>query len=288
MSRSALIAPITLITLLFAATPLLAQQAPAPVRPEVRMVPAARAGTAYLGVRAGEVNEETRSRFGIPVDVARGIVLTEVLEGTAAARAGLRAGDVVTKFGGASLVNPGQLSETVRARKPGDKVTYVVRRGSGTIAGTLTMGERPASAETMVPVAPHAPKATEAPRAVPEGALDERLDRVQADIERLREKLLKARREVDGPRIERARRPRGIEGWLHREELAAVKAREAGDRERVRWHEARLSILREFKAAGMEIPAQRLHRIERKLDAILKSLKAQQEPPKPKTGVRIR
>ena len=45
----------------------------------------------------------------------------------------------------------------------------------------------------------------------------------------------------------------------------------------MRFHAARLSILREMKRAGVEVPAQRLNRIERKVNAILETLEELEE-----------
>jgi len=230
---------------------------------------------AYLGVSASPLNEEVRAHFKIPAEVQRGVVLTQISENTAAERAGLRAGDVVTKFAGAPTNAVEELVAAIRSRKPGDKVTYVVRRGSGTIAGTLTLGAResdPLEGPRPVPAGP---------RPVPEKDIDGRIDSVQRDIERLREKLLAARAEAGA---EKAAKRHGFEAWIHREELAAAGARKRGDRERVRWHEARLSILREMRDAGLKLPDDRLRRIEGKLDRVLAEL----EKAQPRRGVRIR
>jgi len=209
---------------------------------------------AWLGVQLGDVDAETRPFLGLPDDLTEGAALIEVIEGSPAARAGLRKGDVVTALAGQPVRNVQDLIAAVRARRPGAEIAYVVRRGSGTIEGRLTLGTMPAEVA--------------APREEPRpGNVEERLDRVQEEIARMRERLLEARKK-------RAplQHPRSLGGWIHREELLLEEARKRGDEAAVRHHESRLSILREMRAAGQELPERQLDRIEKKVDEILARL----------------
>ena len=165
------------------------------IRIEKRAGAAAEPGkTAYFGVRVAPLDEEARMAFKIPGEIAQGVVIAECMENGPALRAGLRAGDVVTKFHGKSVRSPEELIALVRACAPGARVTYVVRRGMGTIAGTLTLGA----------LGPQA----EAPAVTPPKDLDARLDDVQRDIEKLRHRLMEARRAParNSPSSRRARR----------------------------------------------------------------------------------
>lgn len=64
-----------------------------------------------------------RPLLGVTTEKAdKGLKLLEVSEGSAAEKAGLKAGDVLTKFGGQAVTEPQQLAELVRARKPEDEV----------------------------------------------------------------------------------------------------------------------------------------------------------------------
>ena len=211
--------------------------------------------TAYLGVRVAPLDEDARAAFKIPAEVTTGVVIADCMENAPALRAGLRAGDVVTKFNGQSVRSPEELIAAVRKSQPGARVTYVVRRGTGTIAGTLTLGALGPAAE-LQEVTPPKPE-----------DLDSRLDAVQSDIEKLRQRLLEAKRAPKPGKL-----PGTLEGWLEREERAMAAARKAGEKEKIRFHAARMSILREMKRAGAELPAQRLNRIERKVNAILEAL----------------
>jgi len=219
------------------------------------------ARTGYFGVRVAPVNAESRQQFKIPAEITLGVVLVECTEDGPARRAGLRAGDVITKFAGQPVRNPEDLIAAVRKHPPGARVTYVLRRGTGTIAGSLTLGERGPGATAPTTAVPLTPQPAEK-------KLDQRLDQVQTDIEILRKRLLEARRRA----VPTPKPPSSLEGWLEREEIAMVAARKAGETEKVRFHAARMSLLREMKRAGAEFPAQRLNRIERKVNAILEVL----------------
>jgi aminopeptidase YwaD len=58
-----------------------------------------------------------------------GVRLAGVSDGSPAALAGLREGDVIVKFGGARIQTLEDLTEQLRNKKPGDEVEIVIRRG---------------------------------------------------------------------------------------------------------------------------------------------------------------
>ena len=74
----------------------------------------------YLGVQPQELTEQLAQRFGIGTD--GGVLVVDVPEGGPAAAAGLRAGDVLTRFGDAELARPEDLLTELRERAPGDRV----------------------------------------------------------------------------------------------------------------------------------------------------------------------
>ena len=55
-------------------------------------------------------------------DADKGVRITDVTEGSAADKAGLKEGDVITKFGGTAVKTAEALTEQVRAKKPNDEV----------------------------------------------------------------------------------------------------------------------------------------------------------------------
>ena len=69
-----------------------------------------------------------------------GVRLAGVLPGSPAALAGLREGDVITRFAGAQIKNIEDLMGQLSSKKPGDEVEIVVLRASlpHTLRATLT------------------------------------------------------------------------------------------------------------------------------------------------------
>src|SRR4051812_35325891 len=88
---------------------------------------------AFLGVRVGDA-------------AGGGAQLTNVQAGTPAAKAGLKAGDVVTAVDGDTVGSASDLTAAISSHKPGDKVTLKVKSGSTTKNVEVTLGNRPASA----------------------------------------------------------------------------------------------------------------------------------------------
>ena len=66
--------------------------------------------------------------------------------GEAAERAGLQAGDVVTKIDGASITSGSQLRGIIDGHKPGDRIRVTVRRNGSEKELSVTLGTRPATA----------------------------------------------------------------------------------------------------------------------------------------------
>jgi serine protease Do len=65
----------------------------------------------------------------------------EVVPGSGAQKAGLKAGDVILKFGGREIHRYEEIPPLVQARKPGDQVEVEFRRGSATFKLQATLGE---------------------------------------------------------------------------------------------------------------------------------------------------
>jgi putative serine protease PepD len=87
---------------------------------------------AYLGVATSDASTTS------------GASIAQVSAGGPAASAGIRAGDVVTKFGDTSVASPNDLVAAIASHHPGDKVDVTVRRGSSTVHATVTLGTQPA------------------------------------------------------------------------------------------------------------------------------------------------
>jgi serine protease Do len=73
--------------------------------------------------------DENRAMLGVVTEeVEGGVKVTELTDESAAKKAGIKVGDIITKIGDTKIEDPDQLSETVRKHKPGEKITITVLR----------------------------------------------------------------------------------------------------------------------------------------------------------------
>lgn len=87
-----------------------------------------KSATAFLGVTVSQT--------------PNGLEITSVTDGSGAAKAGLRAGDVFVKIGSASISTEEQLREALRGITPGTSVSVQVRRDGQVVDATVKMGTR--------------------------------------------------------------------------------------------------------------------------------------------------
>ena len=66
----------------------------------------------------------------------------DIREGTPAAQAGLKAGDILVEFDGKPIGNLYDFTYALRAKKPGDRVTVKVMRGSEAVTALVLLRER--------------------------------------------------------------------------------------------------------------------------------------------------
>src|SRR5262245_27511667 len=95
----------------------------------------------FLGVNVMPMSPEVAKRFGL--SEPHGAVVAEIVEGSPAARAGLKAGDVITAFQGKPVRTPRDLTLAVAATPPGAKVNLEVVGRDGKRAVNATLGELP-------------------------------------------------------------------------------------------------------------------------------------------------
>jgi putative serine protease PepD len=72
-----------------------------------------------------------------------GAAIAQVKSGSPAAAAGLKAGDVITAFGGETISAPNDLTAAVGAKQPGDKINVTYVRNGSTKTTQVTIGTRP-------------------------------------------------------------------------------------------------------------------------------------------------
>lgn len=94
-----------------------------------------------LGVRLEEVDKDVVTRLKLKDE--KGALVTEVLENSAAEKAGIRKDDVILKFQGEFVLTAGQLSRLVRDQPSGRKVDIdIIRAGAPLkVTATLEKGE---------------------------------------------------------------------------------------------------------------------------------------------------
>jgi S1-C subfamily serine protease len=93
-----------------------------------------KATRAFLGVSTRTAADDQNSGVG------DGAEIVSVQPGTAAADAGLKAGDIVTAVGDRPVTTSTELTAAVRSKAPGSKVALKVKRGNDTTTVDVTLG----------------------------------------------------------------------------------------------------------------------------------------------------
>ncbi|MGA2034139.1 MAG: Do family serine endopeptidase [Thermoguttaceae bacterium] len=97
---------------------------------------------AYLGIAIQPVTAELADKLGVKVN--GGVLVSDVPEGTPAARAGLKAGDVIVAFAGKPVAGPQELQGLVEESKIDSQQTMDIVRDGKRTALTATAAEQPA------------------------------------------------------------------------------------------------------------------------------------------------
>ncbi|WP_243358994.1 DegQ family serine endoprotease [Fundidesulfovibrio terrae] len=94
----------------------------------------------WLGVSIQDVDENTAKALGLPEP--EGALITAVMEGDPAAKAGVQVGDVVTAVGGQPVKDAGALLRAIAGIRPGGKAELTVWRKGKTMKLTAVLGQR--------------------------------------------------------------------------------------------------------------------------------------------------
>jgi serine protease Do len=113
-----------------------------------QIVKTGRVAHARLGVEVQTLDQSLADSFRLKSP--NGALVAQVEPDSAAAQAGIKAGDVILALDGKPIVDAGQLSSRVGVASPGDKVTLEVWRDGKTFNLTATIG---AAAATMADAA---------------------------------------------------------------------------------------------------------------------------------------
>ena len=113
---------------------------------------------AYLGVSLQDISASVARALHLPI--SSGILIESVQPSTGAAKAGLKGGTVRTTIAGEDYMMGGdiivgaagkavgtteELRDLIAARKPGDKITLEIYRGTKKLTVTVTLGRQPSA-----------------------------------------------------------------------------------------------------------------------------------------------
>lgn len=113
----------------------------------------------FVGVVSQPMDEALAKSLG-----AKGALVAEVMAGAPAAKAGLVAGDVVTRVGAQAVTGPEELTRAIGSQKPGDKVDVTFVRDGKEKTLAMVLAERPNPGKAAEPRAPAAAAEEPPPR----------------------------------------------------------------------------------------------------------------------------
>ena len=102
----------------------------------------------WLGVMIQDITPQLAKSFGLK-DV-KGVVVSDVVKGSPAGKAGLKQGDVIIGFDAKEIENAHKLSQVVAATAPDTQVKLDIRRNGNAKTVTLTIGTMPSEEQTLV------------------------------------------------------------------------------------------------------------------------------------------
>ena len=101
----------------------------------------------YMGITMLSVSEQVTQMYGMP----QGVFVDDVEEGSPAAQAGVKRGDIIVKFDRSKVSSYTDIQENMQYYKAGESVNITVKRASSgeyeNIDITITLGKRPESAK---------------------------------------------------------------------------------------------------------------------------------------------
>jgi serine protease Do len=128
----------------------LAQQGPAPQAPPAPRAPEGFTNSFqlfadgnFLGVRAEEITRENMASYGLSGE-PRGVGVREVIQGSPAERAGLRAKDVILRFDGEAVTSVRKLTRLIDESAPEHAARLTVLRGGSQQEVSATLGREEA------------------------------------------------------------------------------------------------------------------------------------------------
>lgn len=102
---------------------------------------------AFIGADVIELDLEKADRSGISID--RGVVLSHVSPDGAAAKGGLREGDIITEINGRPVTSRGGFDEQISYFTPGDKIEVSYQRGNQPMKTSVRLTNREGNTEIL-------------------------------------------------------------------------------------------------------------------------------------------
>lgn len=95
----------------------------------------------YLGIQTQEINRENYTKYGL--SAVRGVAVAKVLEGSPAAAAGLKEGDVILRINGEEVTSTRKLTRLVNEIAPDHTARLTIFRDKTEREIEVTLGRRP-------------------------------------------------------------------------------------------------------------------------------------------------
>lgn len=97
----------------------------------------------FPGIWNEDEEEGTRAFLGVTTDADdNGAKIEEVVKGSAAEKAGLKKGDIITKIGDEKISGPDHLTDVIRGKKPKDEVKVFYKRDGKEVSAKAVLGEK--------------------------------------------------------------------------------------------------------------------------------------------------
>jgi len=175
-----------------------------------------RVSRGLIGVSIGSVSKDVAESIGL--GKARGALVSAVVPGSAAEKAGVREGDIITEYGDKVIETPSDLSRSVASTKPGVKSTLTVFRNGASRELSITVAEGDAEAKPA-----KKPADREEPQAKPSAA-GKSLGLAVSDLTEAQKKELKVR----GVRIDAASEAAAKAGLREGDVILSIANTEVG------------------------------------------------------------
>ncbi len=95
----------------------------------------------FLGVSVRDINQFLMLRFKLPME--RGALITQIVQDSPAARAGLETGDIIANLNDTDIISSGQLIQTLQLFDIGSSVIITYYRGNERFTTTAVLVESP-------------------------------------------------------------------------------------------------------------------------------------------------